>query len=60
MNLKPLQVKSNNGKVYIECRECNTYFKVEKKKQNCICPICNHKEELIVIDQKEIKKRKDR
>ncbi|CEP92096.1 Uncharacterised protein [[Clostridium] sordellii] len=49
MNLKPLQVKSINGKVYIECRECNTYFKVEKKNQNCICPICNHKEELIVI-----------
>ena len=34
MNLKPLQVKSINGKVYIECRECNTYFKVEKKNQN--------------------------
>ncbi|WP_270505554.1 hypothetical protein [Paraclostridium sordellii] len=49
MNLKPLQVKSINGKVYIECRECNTYFKVEKKNQNYICPICNHKEELIVI-----------
>ncbi|CEP50288.1 Uncharacterised protein [[Clostridium] sordellii] len=47
-------------KIYIECRECNTYFKVEKVNQNCICPICNHKEELIVIDQKEIKKRKDR
>lgn len=52
MNLKPLQVKSINGKVYIECRECNTYFKVEKKNQNCICPICNHKEELIVIYEK--------
>lgn len=52
MNLKPVRVKFINEKVYIECRECNTYFEIDEKNQKYICPMCSHEEDLVVINEK--------
>lgn len=58
MNLKPLQVRYTRGKIYIECRECNTYFEEDKKNQKYICPMCSHEEVLVVINGKNKEKDK--
>lgn len=44
----------------IECRECNRYIKIEKKTSKYRCPKCGCKEDLVIIDKKEIKKRANR
>lgn len=50
MNLETLKVKFDMKKIYIECRECNTYFEIDEKNQKYICPMCSHEEDLIVIN----------
>lgn len=38
--------------VYIECRNCNTYIKVEEKTRKHKCNKCGTEEELVVINEK--------
>ncbi|GAA0865923.1 Sec23/Sec24 zinc finger-containing protein [Paraclostridium tenue] len=45
-------------KIYIECRECNTYFEIDEKNQKYRCPMCSHKEDLVVINEKNKEKDK--
>jgi Zn finger protein HypA/HybF involved in hydrogenase expression len=43
--------------IYIECRNCNTYLKVDKKDYKYKCNKCDYGEDLVVIDKEDIKKR---
>ena len=38
--------------VYIECRNCNTYLKVDKKECRYRCNKCGWEEDLVVINDK--------
>lgn len=60
MNLETVKVRFIMKKIYIECRECNTFFEIDEKNQKFICPMCSHKEDLVVIDKKGTKKRINR
>lgn len=60
MNLERLKVRFTMKKIYIECRECNTFFEIDEKNQKFICPMCKYKEDLVVIDKKKTKKRINR
>lgn len=60
MNLETVKVRFTMKKIYIECRECNTFFKIDEKNQKYICLKCGYKEDLVVIDKKEMKKRINR
>lgn len=58
MNLEILKVRFDMKKIYIECRECNTYFEIDGKNQKYRCPMCSHKEDLVVINEKNKEKDK--
>lgn len=39
-------------KIEIECRDCNTYFEIDKKDYKYKCPKCKFEEDLVVIDKR--------
>lgn len=42
--------------IKIECRNCNTYFKIYKKNYKYKCPKCKFEENLVVIHKEGINK----
>lgn len=38
--------------IYIECRKCNTYLKIDKKDCRYSCYKCRWEEDLVVINEK--------
>lgn len=50
MELTIKEVRFIGKHVYIECRNCNTYIKVEKKTGKYKCNKCGQEGDLVVID----------
>ena len=44
--------------VYVECRNCNIYLKIDKKDCGYICNQCGWEEDLVVINGKNEEKDK--
>ena len=58
MNLEILKVRFDMKKIYIECRNCNTYLKIDKKDCRYSCYKCRWEEDLVVINEKNKEKDK--
>lgn len=46
--------------IKIECRNCNTYIDIDKKNYKYKCHECGFEEDLVVVNEKYIKKRADK
>lgn len=52
MKIETMKVRFTGKHVYIECRNCNTFIKVEEKTSKYKCNECGKEEDLVVIDKK--------
>lgn len=43
--------------IYVECRNCNTYLKLDKKDYKYKCNKCDYEEDLVVINEKRNKEK---
>ncbi|MEG0180756.1 MAG: hypothetical protein RR657_02605 [Peptostreptococcaceae bacterium] len=57
MKLTTMKVMFDRKYIYIECRNCNKYIKVEEKTNKYKCDKCGIEEDLVVIDENYMKKR---